>query len=59
MLIRTILIPTGEVNVYQDCDGYHAERWNEKSQLVVEQSDDYPTEAEAIESVTPAQAGKE
>ena len=48
MLIETIKTDTGEIAVYQDDDGYHAERWDERQQLIVAQSGDWDTKAEAI-----------
>ena len=51
-LIRTIPHPQGEINVYRDSDGFHAERWNEGRQYIDRQSGDCRTAKEAIEIVS-------
>lgn len=52
MLVETIKIEGGEINVYQDADGYHAERWSEANQWIAAQSGDRDTAEEAIEAVS-------
>jgi hypothetical protein len=51
-LVETVKTPTGEINVYRDSDGYHAERWDEADQWIDAQSGDCRTKAEAIERVS-------
>lgn len=51
MLLKRIDVPTGEIAVYQDGDGYHAELWDEAKQMVTAQSGDCETEGEAITAV--------
>ena len=48
MLIRTITVDNGEINVYKDEDGFHAEKWDEKQQLIVGQSPDCDSEEQAL-----------
>lgn len=50
-IVREIATDDGEIVVYHDADGYHAERWSESRQMIVGQSGDCETEAEAIERV--------
>lgn len=50
-VINTIATDDGEINVYRDADGYHAERWSESRRMIVSQSGDCETAAEAIERV--------
>lgn len=57
MLVNTIRLGGGdEINVYQDGDGYHAERWDESAQLITRQSGDCSTEADAVARVCDADA---
>lgn len=52
MLIETIKANSGEVSIYQDADGYHAERWDDRKQMITEQSGDWPTKIEALQAIT-------
>jgi hypothetical protein len=52
MLIDTIKTPHGEVSIYQDGCGYHAERWDDRKQAITEQSGDWPTKIEALAAVS-------
>lgn len=51
MLTRTIKSNTGEINVYQDGDGFHAERWDDRKQMIVAQSGDHATEIDALGAI--------
>ena len=51
-LVETIKTATGEIAVYRDSDGYHAERWDDEDQCIDAQSGDCRTKAEAIERVS-------
>ncbi len=51
MLIQTINTERGEINVYRDADGYHAEVWDDARQLIIAQSGDCATAKAAIATV--------
>lgn len=51
-LVRTIKTDDGEINLYRDSDGYHAERWSESRQYIDAQSGDCETAEEAIDRVS-------
>ena len=54
MMIEKIDLGDGnEIAVYQDRDGYHAERWDDARQWVAAQSGDFATAAEAVAAVSP------
>jgi hypothetical protein len=50
-LVKTIKTEDGEINVYQDADGYHAERWSESRQMITAQSGDWDAMQDAIDAV--------
>lgn len=49
-LIERIQIEGGEIAVYRDAEGYHAERWSDRRQMIVRQSGDHKTAKAAIEA---------
>lgn len=51
-IVRTVKTYDGEITVYRDADGFHAEKWSESRQMIVAQSGDQPTEQEAIDRVS-------
>ncbi len=51
-IVKEIKIDGGEIVVYKDADGFHAERWSDTSQAIVRQSGDCKTQAEAIDRVS-------
>lgn len=51
-LVERIGTETGEIAVYRDRDGYHAERWSDEDQCIDAQSGDCQTKAEAIDRVS-------
>lgn len=51
-IVNEIETADGEIVVYQDADGYHAERWSESRQAIVAQSGDCETAEEAVERVS-------